>query len=211
MSMEYKEEVGSNIAAAMSSEEDLKARVQGVVMRAIADRALDTQAVRAILQEAFAGVGAGLPQRGDQAAAAAREAVHGLDEAVGRTVYALRMALEEAWGQGRGFAEGDLKVTVEEFKHLEDDLMSTLKESADKGQGVAREALGGLYDHLARNGTDTGQQLKGVLELLGNRMAGAAHGAGGEFKAQAEESVSRLKAVASGILRGLADGLDRRA
>jgi hypothetical protein len=103
-----------------------------------------------------------------------------------------------------------MAATVDELKGLESDLLGTLKESADKGQGVVKEALSGLYDHLARNGTDTGSHVKGVLDMLGNRLASAAHGAGGELKEQALESTDRLKAVASGILRGLADGLDER-
>jgi hypothetical protein len=141
--------------------------------------------------------------------AAAREAVEGLDEAVGRAVYALQMALEEAWGQGRRFTESDLKATADEVKGLENDLLTTLKESADKGQGVAKEVFSGLFEHLSRNGTDTGNQVRGVLEILGNRLADAAHGAGGELKDQARESTERLKSVASGMMRGLADSLDK--
>ena len=210
MSTEFKQEVGNSIASAMARDESLRERVRGIVMRALADGSLDIQAVRGVLREAFAGVGEGMPQRGSQAAEAAREAVHGLDEAVGRAVYALQMALDEAWNQGRQFSETDLKDTVDEIKSMQEDLMSTLKEKADQSQGVAKEAFGDLYDHLVRNGTDTGGQVRGVMETLASRLATAAHGAGGELKAQGEESVARLRDVASGILRGLADSLDKR-
>lgn len=210
MSMEKNEQIGSVISAAMAQDQDLRERVRTMVMRALAERTWDTAEIREVLSQAFAGVGEGMPQRGSQAAAAAREAVEGLDEAVGRSVYALQMALEEAWGQGRQFAETDLRATADEVKGLESDLLSTLKESADKGQGMAKEVLSALYDHLARNGTDTGSRVKGVLDVLGNRLGAAAHGAGGDLKDQARESRDRLKAVASGILRGLADNLDKR-
>ncbi len=210
MSMEKNEQIGSVISAAMAQDQDLRERVRTMVMRALAERTWDTAEIREVLSQAFAGVGEGMPQRGSHAAAAAREAVEGLDEAVGRSVYALQMALEEAWGQGRQFAETDLRATAEEVKGLESDLLSTLKESADKAQGVAKEVLSALYDHLARNGTDTGSRIKGVLDVLGNRLGAAAHGAGGDLKDQARESRDRLKAVASGILRGLADNLDKR-
>jgi hypothetical protein len=209
MSTENKEQIDAVIGDAMAQEQDLRERVRSMVMRAISERSWDTGEIREVLRRSMAGVGEGMPQRGSQAAAAAREAVQGLDEAVGRAVYALQMALQETWNQGRQFTESDLKATVEEVKGLEDDLLGTLKESADKGQGVTKEALSGLFDHLSRNGTDTGNQVKGVLDLLGNRLAGAAHGAGGELKEQARETRERLKAVASGILRGLADSLDK--
>lgn len=211
MSMENKEQIGEVISVAMARGEDrdLRERVRSMVMRALSERTWDKAEIRDVISQAFAGVGAGMPQRGSQAAAAAQEAVRGLDEAVGRAVYALQMALEEAWQQGRQFAETDLKATVDEIKDLEDDLLGTLKDSADKGQGAVKETFAGLYDHLRRNGTDTGIQVKGVLDLLASRLAGAAHGAGSELKDQAREGKDRLKAVASGILRGLADGLDK--
>jgi len=209
MSMEKKEQIVMTISDAMAQEQDLRERVRNMVMRALSDRNWDVAEIREVLRQSFAGVGEGMPQRGNQAAAAAREAVEGLDEAVGRAVYALQMALEEAWGQGRRFTESDLKATADEVKGLENDLLTTLKESADKGQGVAKEVFSGLFEHLSRNGTDTGNQVRGVLEILGNRLADAAHGAGGELKDQARESTERLKSVASGMMRGLADGLDK--
>lgn len=210
MSMENKEQIGSVISVAMARDQDLRERVRDLVMRALADKSLDTAEIREVLRQSFAGVGAGMPQRGSQAAAAAREAVQGLDEALGRAAYAMKMAMEEAWVQGRQFADTDMKATADELKGLESDLLGTLKESADKGQGVVKEVFSSMYDHLARNGTDTGSRVKDVLELLGNRLAGATHGAGSELKEQAREGRDRLKAVASGILRGLADGLDRQ-
>lgn len=210
MSTESKKEVAREIVDAMAREEGLRERVRNIVMRAFSERSLDVDAVRGVMREVIEGVGEGMPQRGSQAADAGREAVRGLDEAVGRTVYSLQMALEEVWGQGRQFSETDLKSAVDEIKSMEEDLMSTLKESADKGQGVAKEAFGSLYDHLVRNGTDTGSNVRRVLEILGNRMATAAHGAGSDLKAQGEESATRFKAVASGILRGLADSLESK-
>jgi len=210
MSLENNEQIRVDISAAMGDDHDLRERVRSMVMRALVDRRGDPAEVREVLRQVFAGVGAGMAQRGAQAAGAAREAVQGLDEALGRSIYALQMALEEGWAQGRQFAETDLKHTVDEVKGLEDDLLGTLKESADKGQGVAREVLANLYDHLKRNGTDTGNQLKAVLETLGSRLGGAAGGARGELREQARDSGERLRAVASGILRGLADSLDSR-
>lgn len=198
------------IVAVLSGEDALKERVRAWVMRAIAERDLDSAGVRQIIQEVFAGIGQGMPERGAQAGAAVQEAVQGLDEAVGKAVYAVQMAVEEAWGQGRQFTSQDLAETVDELRGLENDLLTSLKERADQGQGVAKEIFTGLYGHLSRNGTDTGNRFKAVAESLANRLGTAAHGGGADLKGQAEVGVQRLKSVASGILRGLADGLERR-
>lgn len=208
MSLENKEQLGAVISQAMAEDQGLRERVRGMVVRALADREWDRAEIREVMRQSFAGVGQGMAQRGSQATDAAKEAVKGLDEAVGRSVYSLKMALEETWGQGRQFAETDLKGTVEAIKDLEDDLLGTLKDSADKSQGWIKDTFAGLYDHLARNGSDTGGQVKDTLETLGNRLGSAASGAGSELKEQTRESKERLSAVASGILRGLADRLD---
>lgn len=210
MSMENNEQMLSDVVAAMHAGEGLRERVRGMVLRALVEHEGDPAEVRQVLRQVFAGVGAGLPERGNRAAEAARAAVQGLDEALGRSVYALQMALEEGWSQGRRFAETDLRHTMDEIKGLEDDLLGTLKESADKGQGVARDVLVNLYEHLKRNGMDTGNQLNSVLRTLGSRLGDVAGGARDELAVQAKESGERLRDVASGILRGLADGLDGR-
>ncbi len=209
MSLENKEEIGEVLSEAVARDDDLRERVRAVVLQALSERTWDGSEIRDVARQAFSGVGQGLPQRGTQVASAAKEAVQGLDEAVGRAVYALQMAMEEAWEHGRQFNEADLQSTVEDVQGLESDLLSTLKESADRGQGPAKEALMGLYEHLKLNGTDTGLQVRSLLEVLGNRLAVAAHGAGSDLKAQGKEGTERLKAVASGVLRGLADSLDR--
>jgi gas vesicle protein len=177
-------------------------------MKALVDHQADPAAIRDIMRDTLAGLGDGLVERGSQAGGALREAVVGLDEAVGRSVYAMRMAMEEAWGMGHNFATTDMRDTVEAVKNLEDDLLSTIKEASDKTQGWLKGEYADLGSHLARNGTDTGAQVRAVLERLNSRMSGIAVGAGAETLATAGEARARLSAVASGILRGLADALD---
>jgi hypothetical protein len=64
--------------------------------------------------------------------------------------------------------------------------------------------------HLARTGTDTGAQVRAVLETLNSRMGSIAVGSAAETMATVEEARGRLSAVASGILRGLADSIDSK-
>jgi hypothetical protein len=64
--------------------------------------------------------------------------------------------------------------------------------------------------HLARTGTDTGMQVRAVMEKLSNRMGGIAVGTVAESQAAAAEARGRLATVASGILRGLADSIDAK-
>lgn len=211
MSMENKEEMLEGVRSAMAQDEGLREKVRALVLKAVLERQADPAALKEVIRTTLSGVGDGLAQRGGQAASALSEAVQGLDEAVGRSVFALQMALEESWGEGREFAQSDVTTAVEDIKGLEQDLLQTLKDSADKAQGWLKGEMSGLYTHLARTGTDTGAQVRTVLSALNSRLANAASGAGAEVRGTVVEATGRLGAVASGILRGLADSLDARS
>lgn len=210
MSIENKEEVAENVRASADDAEQLREKVRALVMKALVDHQADPAAMREVMRDTLAGVGDGLVERGNQASAALREAVRGMDEAVGRSVYAVQMALEEAWGVGHRFAETDVKQTVDAVKDLEADLLSTIREAADKTQGWMKGEFADLGTHLARTGTDTGVQIRAVMEKLNSRVGGIAAGSMADTMATAQEAQNRLASVASGILRGLADSLDAK-
>lgn len=207
---EVKLEVLEPVRQAFVSQEDLRDRVRQLVVDALVKREADPQAVKSVMESAMDGIGQGLGQRAHQAGDALKEAVGGLDEAIGRTVYALRQAMDEGWSQGRQFAQSDLKEAYDSLKGLEDELLGVLKRTGDKAQGTLREEFENLRAHMANSGSDTGRQVKDVLDLLGNRMNTAASGAGQEARETAQEAGGRLRAMTSGILRGLADALDKR-
>ncbi len=211
MYYEINEQVANEVQAATATDEGLRERVRCLVMHALVERKTDPGAVKDVLRSAIAGIDGGLAQRGVQAGDAVREAVMGMDEAVARSVYALRMALEEAWEQGREFADTDAKEAMSSIQDLEEDLLSTLKNAADDSRSWVRGELGDLALHLKRTGTDTGMQVRDVAQRLNNRLAGAARGSGADAKAAVGTTRTRLNEVASGILRGLADALDARA
>jgi hypothetical protein len=211
MSIELNEKVISDVQDATSDDAGLRERVRTLVMQALVARRADPAAVKSVLRSALAGIDGGLAQRGVQAGGAVREAVKGMDEAVARSVYALRMALEEAWGQGREFADSDVKEAVSSLQDLEDDLLLTLKNAADDSKSWLKAEYTDLAAHLARNGTDTGAQVRDVMHRMNNRLASAAAGSGADAMTAVSTTRARLSEVTSGILRGLADALDARA
>lgn len=210
MSMENNQDVRLALADIGTGGTALKERVRALVLEAVLRRNADPKALRGVLKDAVAGVGDGLGRRGEVAAQAVQEAVEGLDEAIGKSVYALQMALEEAWGEGRRFAQQDLQDAADAVRGLEDDLLRTLKETADRAQGGMREELVRMTEHLRRTGTDTGGRVRDVLAVLQSRLGSAANGASTDAREAARTAASRLAEVASGILRGLADALDAR-
>lgn len=219
MSLENHEEVKQEVllpVRQMMAEEggaedgNIRERIRQLVVDALVKREADPQAVKAVMQSAMDGIGEGLGQRAQQAGDALKEAVTGLDEAIGRTVYAVKQAMDESLSQGRQFAQSDLKETYDSLKGLEEEFLRVMKATGEKTQGAARDEFEKLRAHLTNTGSDTGRQAKEVLETLGNRLNASATGSAQEAKEAAQEASGRLRAVASGILRGLADVLDKR-
>ncbi len=204
-----KDELRQAAKLAAGGETDLRERFRQLVLQAILERKADPKEIRAVMRSTVAGVGDGLTQRAGEMGSAMQEAVRGMDEAVAKSVFALQLALEEAWGQGKQLATEDLRDTYDTVKDLEGDLLTTLKEAGDRGGDVTRTEFERLRTHLANSGTDTGTRVKMVLELMGDRLAGAASGGGADALAAAQDLKERLKAATSGILRGLADALDK--
>ena len=210
MAMENTTDVLEPARQAASSAEDIRAEVRRLVTDALLKREADPKAIKSVMQATVEGVGQGLGQRAGDVGGALQEAMTGMDEAVAKSVYAVQMAVEEAWGQGRQFADEDLREAYAAVKNLEDDLMATLKQTGDKAQGTLKTEFENLRAHLARTGTDTGSQVKTVVKTLNDRFTAAAAGSAGEAKEAAREAAGRLAAVTSGVLRGLADALDQK-
>ncbi len=210
MSTENPQDVMEPVREAVSRDDDLRAKVRQLVTDAILKREADPKAIRSVMQAAMEGLGTGLAQRAGQTGNALKEAVGGLDQAIAKSAYAMRMAIEEAAGQGRQFSERDLNEALDALRRMEADLMDLLKQTGEKTQGTLKGEFDRLREHLSHNGTDTGAQVRDMLDVLKGKLAAAGAGAAGEAGQTAREASGRLAAVTSGILRGLADAIDAK-
>ncbi len=211
MYYEMNEEVAAEAEAAAAADEGLRERVRTLVTQALVARQADPAAVKEVLRAAVSGIDVGLNRRGEQAGEALREAVKGLDEAVARSAYAVKLALEEAWSKGDADTGAETREAMASVQDLEQDLLSTLKQTADGSQRWLQVEFSELAAHLARTGTDTGAQVRDVMQQLGNRVGNVARETGADAMAAASTTGSRLREVTAGILRGLADAIDARA
>lgn len=211
MYYEMNEEVAAEAEAAAAADEGLRERVRTLVTQALVARQADPAAVKEVLRAAVSGIDVGLNRRGEQAGEALREAVKGLDEAVARSAYAVKLALEEAWSKGDTNTVDETREAMASVQDLEQDLLSTLKQTADGSQRWLQVEFSDLAAHLGRTGTDTGAQVRDVMQQLGSRVGNVARETGADAMAAASTTGSRLREVTAGILRGLADAIDARA
>lgn len=190
---------------------DLRERVRELTARALHERRMAFEDMRAIVGAITEGVGSGLSARGGEMKEGMRQAVAGLDEAVGSAVQATTYAIKEAVGQGRAFKDTELKDRLEELRDLESQIIETLKSTARQSGGKLKDELEYLSDHLKVSGTRTGEQVRDAMQQFAAGVkTGSAAGRAGLAESAGTAS-ERLSQVASGILAALGDSLKRQS
>lgn len=198
-------------AAAAASGPDLRERVRELTARVLHERRMALNDIRDLVTAISSGVGSGLTARGGEMKEGLKQAVAGLDEAVGSAAQAASYTLREAVTQGKAFKDNELKASLEQLRDLETQIVDALKQTASQSGGKLKEELGYLSDHLKISGTRTGEQVREALKQLasGAKATGNAGRAG--LSESASVATERLSQVASGILEALSDSLKRQS
>lgn len=198
-------------AASAAGEPDLRERVKTLTARLLHERRLMFEDVRAIVAAVTAGVGEGLSARGGEIRSGLKEAIAGVDDAVGSAAQAASYALEEAVSQGKSFKDNELKATLEQLRDLESQLVDTLKQTAEQSRGALKDELEALSAHLKHSGTRTGEQVREALQRLAGGVKTSAEAGRAGLSDTASVAVDRLAQVASGVLEALSESLKRQS
>ncbi|MEW6590585.1 MAG: DUF6781 family protein [Pseudomonadota bacterium] len=198
-------------AAAAANEPDLRERVRDLTARTLHHRRLAIEDVRAIVTAVTAGVGEGLSARGGEIKDGLKQAIAGVDEAVGSAAQAASYALQEAASQGKAFKDNELKTSLEQLRDLEAQFVDTLKQTAEQSRGKLKEELESLSAHLKHSGTRTGEQAREALQQLAQGMKASGQAGRAGLSESAATAVDRLSQVASGVLEALSDSLKRQS
>ena len=192
--------------------EDIQENVRRLTLMALGAEPPDVEALRRTMSAVVHGAREAVQQQMEETATQAQasrakiaEAVAGLDSALAQFAEASKLAMEEAAGQARKFSDEELIRTRDDLQSLEALFFDTLHESASAAKGLADETLRDLAEHLKRNGTAVGGQIKDVLETLGRQMttAGLIPLESGIQLARVSSDV--LRRIAAGILAAAAD------
>ena len=198
-------------AAAAAAAPDLRERVRELTARALHEKRLALDDMRAIVAAVTEGVSSGLTGRGAELKAGLKQAVLGLDDAFGSAAQTASYTLREAVEQGRAFKDNELKSSLEELRDLESKFVDTLRQTARQSGGALREELEQLAGHLKVAGTRTGGQVREALgELAAGLKTSAAAGRSG-LSESASAASERLSKVASGVLDAVSDSLKRQS
>ncbi|MBT9568692.1 MAG: hypothetical protein IV085_10390 [Thiobacillus sp.] len=198
-------------AAAAAGEPNLRERVRDLTSRALRERKMNFHELRGILGAITSGVGSGLASRGGEMKAGLKEAVSGLDEAVGTAAQKMSYTLREAADQGRSFRDHELKDSLEQLRTLESQLIDTLKQTANHSGGKLKEEMETLSAHLKNSGTRTGEQVRDALQQLASGVKTTAETGRECLSEAATTTADRLSEAASGVLAAMSDALKRQS
>lgn len=205
------QEIVSAASASMQDDGDIRSRVHDLTLRALRERRLDATEVRAVVRSVAEGVSLGAEQRSGEVKEALAAAISGLDAALLKAAQATHLALQEMISQGKEFSAQDLQPALDDMKITEQAFLDTLGQVAEAAGGKIKQELKAAVDHVRHSGTDTGTSIQASLGDLNNRISATLHAGKSSGQEAAQTVASRLAALASGILAGMADVLHEKS
>lgn len=190
---------------------DIRTRVRDLTLRALQNRRLEADQIREVVRAVAQGVSLGAEHRAGEVKLALAAALSGLDDALAKAAQATRLALQELLAKSKDFTDQDLKSALDDLKITEQAFLDTLGQVADAASSKIRQELKDAVEHVRRSGTDTGASVKEALSELGNRISATLQVSKIAGQEAAHTLSSRLAALASGILAGMAEALREKS
>jgi Skp family chaperone for outer membrane proteins len=178
---------------------DLRERVHDLTLEALKARRFDREAIRDVVRAVTEGITQGAEGSRLGVRQTLAEGFRGMDQALTTSVQAGHEALRQMLAAGRSLSENEVKQAAAGLRKLEEDFVATVEQVARTANERVRPELTELVRQAAHAGTETGRR---SAKLMAEFTLGSLELAG-EFGA-------RFAQVASGILSGMADALDKR-
>jgi gas vesicle protein len=185
---------------AMKAGEDVTRRMRDLTLDALRNRSFDREGIREVVRAVTEGMAAAAPASGGSLRQAMGQAFRGMDEALTKSVEAGESALRQMVATGRGVADNEVKQALAGLKKIEEDFVDTVSKVASSANERARPELRALVERATHAGTETGKQtakLMAEFTFSGMELAG-------QFSV-------RFAQIASGVLAGMADALEKSA
>ena len=185
---------------AIKSGGDVARRVQEVTLEALRNRRFDREGIREVVRAVSEGMAAAAPASGGTVRQVMGQAFRGMDEALTKSVEAGEKALRQLVSTGRGMADHEVKDALAGLKKIEQDFIETVSKVASSANERVRPELRELVERATKLGTETGKQTAKMMAeftFTGIELAG-------QFSV-------RFAQMASGVLAGMADAMEKSA
>lgn len=190
------------VKTAVAAGEDIYSQIHDITLKALTEQELDLGNIKKVAQAVGKGISEGI---GNQVRTKEiiQESASALDDALAKAAEASKLAIEEAASRVDEFSHEDLRQAAENLKSLEELFIDTMQEIAKNGNEVVVTTTQDLITHVRQSGSAVGEQGLQSLQKLPQLGKNAA-------LTSASATASALATIGSGILAGIADGLQGR-
>lgn len=202
---------GAQAAAKKAVEDaiDIQQKVRDITLHALSERRLDKDSIKAVIRAVTEGVSEGIGDNKDKMGGSFKEALSGMDEALGKSAQAAKLASEEALGKVSDYADHEFKDTLKQLEGLEDLFIDTVNAAAEQASKLAGESFKDLTSHLKNTGSDVGSQAKEAADSLREELSRLGKEGVDTALDTGKKVGGQIAQVASGILAGMADALKK--
>ena len=182
---------------------DLYQQVRTITLKALTERELDMGNIKSVVQAVGKGISSGISHRNEPAKTAFKQSIDALDDALGQTAEASRLAIEEAASRVGEFSHHDLNQAAEDIKDLEAMFLETIGTVARESNDTVFDIAEDFIAHARSNGTSVGRQTQSAMQSLNHlRQIGQE-----TIVSNTTATSSALAQIASGLLSGIAESL----
>jgi hypothetical protein len=179
---------------------DVARQMRDITLEALKNRRFDREGIREVVRAVTEGMAAAAPASGGSMRKLMGQAFRGMDEALTKSVEAGESALRQMVATGRSISDNEVKQALAGLKKIEEDFVATVSQVASSASERTRPELRALVERAAHAGTETGRRTAHLMKeftFSGMELAG-------QFSV-------RFAQLASGVLAGMADALEKSA
>ncbi len=189
--------------------EGVRERVRELMLNTLTSRRFDREAIRETVRVVTEGVSLGAEGSRAGARQSVAEALRGMDQALAKSVQAGQEAVHQLLETGRGISDRELQQALAGLQKLEEDFVATVGQVAESASERVRPEFREAASQVTRGGTETGRQIAAAMTELTRNLAGTSVKAALAGIEIAGEFGVRFAQIASGVLAGMADAVDK--
>lgn len=192
--------------------EHVRERVRKLVVQTIEQRHLSFEELNHVAKDVLEGAASGVKQATPkEKESVLRAVIDGLADSYNIAANATKLALEEANGKRKTFAEEDLKRIVRELRVLDERFIRMVSHTTKRTWGMMTDETATLRDHVERAAKSIRPSMESALREAGSHPIDLANeSASAGIKATRQTAGVLLQAV-SGLLQGASDVLTRES
>ncbi len=195
----------------------VRRKTQDLVLDVVRSGEDAVRGLPAAVEEVIEGAGEGLKTIAEeQRAEVLRQVIDGISDGVGKTAEAFKLALEEASGRGRQFADEEVRGTVEDLKTIGSLLGDRLDQFVRHTARTMDEQVQDLARHARRAASDARPAIESAIDAAREHPLELGRDAAKVAGEAARLGVGSLLSAIGGALDGLgralgAEGVQRSA